>query len=605
MEGAHPGWFEAVVSALAYSVGRKHAPKNDPICAPPFNDLARFVLSQWAQLPDYLRAPMKLLTLGYDTLGLFHHGRVFHQCDAQDRYGMIEASAGSRWGAIRDLVRYHESLGALALFNRPAAAAAAEVLEPGSQPPVAGPTHCQYAVIGSGPSGALTACLLAEAGRDVLLLEEGAFFAADEPVPFTSREMLQKYRNGGQTVALGADKIAYVEGRCAGGGSEINSGLYHRAPEEILDSWRKEFAVEGLNELGDSFAACERELSVSTLPRPAPPASLKLHEGASMLGWKSLEVPRWFDYRADAKGARQTMTRTYLPRFAKAHGRLWTNARAERLRRDGNTWNVELRTAQGRRLIVRADHVLLCAGAIQTPALLRRSGITRNIGENLALHPTVKIVARFKEPVNAPDMGVPVHQVKEFSPRLSFGCSVSTLPYAALGMMNHQKEFPLTRETWAQLANYYAMISPIGRGTVRLIPGFRDALVRYRLTAEDRRNLADGARKLGRLLLEAGATSLFPGVRGLPAIASRAGLADIPDAFSPGTVDLMTIHLFSSCPMGELKDRCATDSFGRMHGMSGISIHDASILCGPPGVNPQGTIMALARRNTLRLLGEA
>ena len=56
--------------------------------------------------------------------------------------------------------------------------------------------------------------------------------------------MVQKYRNGGQTVALGANKIAYVEGRCVGGGSEINSGLYHRTPPEILETWRKEFQVE-------------------------------------------------------------------------------------------------------------------------------------------------------------------------------------------------------------------------------------------------------------------------------------------------------------------------------------------------------------------------
>ena len=32
--------------------------------------------------------------------------------------------------------------------------------------------------------------------------------------------------------------IAYTEGCCAGGGTEINSGLYRRPPEEVLDRWR-------------------------------------------------------------------------------------------------------------------------------------------------------------------------------------------------------------------------------------------------------------------------------------------------------------------------------------------------------------------------------
>ena len=65
----------------------------------------------------------------------------------------------------------------------------------------------------------------------------------------------------------------------------------------------------------------------------------------------------------------------------------------------------------------------------------------------------------------------------------------------------------------------------------------------------------------------------------------------------------MTVHLVGSCPMGERRDRCAVDSFGRVHDVAGLHIADASILCSAPGVNPQGTIMALARRNALAFLG--
>ena len=92
-------------------------------------------------------------------------------------------------------------------------------------------------VLGSGPGGSIAACLLAEAGRDVLLVEEGEYLDPASAPAFSSEEMVQKYRNGGLTVALGRPKVAYVEGRCVGGGSEINSGLYHRAPEYILEEW--------------------------------------------------------------------------------------------------------------------------------------------------------------------------------------------------------------------------------------------------------------------------------------------------------------------------------------------------------------------------------
>jgi choline dehydrogenase-like flavoprotein len=72
---------------------------------------------------------------------------------------------------------------------------------------------------------------------------------------------------------------------------------------------------------------------------------------------------------------------------------------------------------------------------------------------------------------------------------------------------------------------------------------------------------------------------------------------------TPERTSLMTIHLFSSCPMGEERRLCAADSFGQVHGVPGLYLGDASLLCTPPSVNPQGTIMALARRNALKFLG--
>ena len=88
-------------------------------------------------------------------------------------------------------------------------------------------------------------------------------------------------------------------------------------------------------------------------------------------------------------------------------------------------------------LRIHAETLFICGGAVQTPALLRRSGMTRNIGNSLRLHPTIKVVAKFPEAVNSAQMGVPVHQVKEFAPRYSFGCSISNPPYLALALLEH------------------------------------------------------------------------------------------------------------------------------------------------------------------------
>ena len=56
--------------------------------------------------------------------------------------------------------------------------------------------------------------------------------------------------------------------------------------------------------------------------------------------------------------------------------------------------------------------------------------------------------------------------------------------------------------------------------------------------------------------------------------------------------------------MGENQTLCAADSFGRVHGIPNLHLADASLLCSAPGVNPQGSIMAFARRNALAFLGE-
>jgi choline dehydrogenase-like flavoprotein len=57
--------------------------------------------------------------------------------------------------------------------------------------------------------------------------------------------------------------------------------------------------------------------------------------------------------------------------------------------------------------------------------------------------------------------------------------------------------------------------------------------------------------------------------------------------------------------MGEDDRRCAVDSFGKLHGWQNIYLNDASILPNTPGVNPQGTILAIARRNVDHYLERA
>ena len=466
----------------------------------------------------------------------------------------------------------------------------------------------EIVVIGSGPGGSITACLLAEAGMDVLLVEEGAYLPQSSSLAFSKQEMEQKYRNGGITVAMGNPKVAYVEGRCVGGGSEINSALYHRTPTEILEQWRKQYDILSFEEedLIPHFEACEQAVNVCFSPIDLPLASLKLHDGAQKLGWSSKEIPRWMKYETDDSsavvGSRQSMTETFIPRFLKTKSHLLTNTRVIALQQESDSWKIKAQfqgNGQVRPISIFAKTVFLASGAVQTPAILRRSGIKKNIGNSLRLHATLKVVAQFNEIVNSKHMGVPAHQVKEFSPQYSFGCSISSEAHLQLALLNHQLH-PQEIDA-SKMAVYYAMIAG-GVGKVRTLPFSHDPLVSYALRKSDLYDLSDGIRQLSLLLLTAGAQKIYPQVSKFPTIEGRQDLISIPRPIQASNPNVMTIHIMASCPMGENPSNSATNSFGKVHDMDNLYLADASILGGAATVNPQGTIMALVRRNTIHYL---
>lgn len=460
----------------------------------------------------------------------------------------------------------------------------------------------EIVVIGSGPGGAVTAALCAEAGRDVLLLEEGSDLSLESAPHFSGDEILQKYRNSGVNITFGNAKIACVEGRCVGGGSEINRGLYHRLPDEVRETWRSEFKVDRLTEMDlvPHFEACENTAHVQYLPGKAPEFSLRLQQGATSLGWKSIEVPRLIDYADGAAGRRQTMSETFVPRFRKAGGRLIADARVRRITRIGGKWLIRARYAPvnqtPRNLEITAGTVFVACGAIQTPALLRRSGITRNVGDTLRFHPMLKMVALFADEVNGPGELEPVHQIKHFDPRFSIGCSMSKRPALAMAMVYFPELLDEVDRKWQQMAIYYVQNTG-GRGKIRSLYGLGDPFVRFDQSHADLDELADALRKLAEVLFAAGAIAVYPSLPEYTVLRSPADIAALPTPLQRMRARMTAMHLFSSCPMGENLDRCAADSFGRVHGMDGLYVADSSLLCGPTVVNPQGSVMAIAHRN--------
>jgi choline dehydrogenase-like flavoprotein len=168
-------------------------------------------------------------------------------------------------------------------------------------------------------------------------------------------------------------------------------------------------------------------------------------------------------------------------------------------------------------------------------------------------------------------------------------------------MLEHPSSAAHVLENWRHCAVYYAMITG-GTGTVRTVWPFRDPVVRYALGVTENIALASSLQRLCRCLLAAGAVCIYPVVRGLPPVRSEDDVRALPARLALEAANLMTIHLYGSCPMGEYRHHAVVDSFGRVHGVPGLIVSDASIFCGSLGVNPQGTVMAFARRNACHFL---
>ena len=80
----------------------------------------------------------------------------------------------------------------------------------------------------------MTAQVLASRGMEVLIIEEGKRWDLSEYGNNCPDGMSKLYLRGGMTPIMGKVPIGYAEGQCFGGGTEINSGFWHRTPPEIL-----------------------------------------------------------------------------------------------------------------------------------------------------------------------------------------------------------------------------------------------------------------------------------------------------------------------------------------------------------------------------------
>lgn len=482
---------------------------------------------------------------------------------------------------------------------------------------------CDVVIVGSGAGGATMAAELAEEGVDVVVLEEGSWY---ETKDFTTKtlEMTRKiYRDSGASATLGKPPVMFQEGCLVGGSSVLNGAMSWRTPEHILERWHREDHLHKIRpeDMEPFFARVEDRINVAFQdPESIGRDNALLKEGADKKKWKVIPNRRNQLHCAGTNncafgcptGAKRSTIVTYIPRALHFGARIYSNIRANKiLRRGKRAVGVEGRVVQkngkpGARLRVRAKLVVSSCGSIQTPALLNRSGFrspSKQLGQNLSLHPNAKVIAIFDEDVRGWEGVHQAYQVREFQ-KEGFLMAAVNVPPAIVAMSS-----PRYGSALGELMHDYnrmvvagILVEDTSLGRVVTLPGGRPVSL-YSLNDLDVEKLKKGVELLCELLFAAGARKILLPFDGAEDATSPDDVRRVLSRPIPrGAMEVLTVHLMGTARMGVDRSWAVTDSYGHVHDADRLVISDASLFPSPIGVNPCLTIQALSTRNAAHIL---
>ncbi len=483
--------------------------------------------------------------------------------------------------------------------------------------------ECGVVIVGSGAGGATMAAELAEAGVDVVVIEEGGYHPTESFTPDTLRALRTLYRDGGGGMTMGRPSVLFAEGRCVGGSTVVNGGMSWRTPGRVLERWARDEDVRAIGEqdMDPYFARAEARHSVGLQdPETIGRDSELLKAGAEASGWSVLPNRRNQLHCAGTNcctsgcptGAKRSMLVTSVPRALALGARLFADCRVDRVTRSAGAATgvtghfIRPGGARGPRLTVRAPAVIVAGGAIQTPALLARSGLrsaSGQLGRNLSIHPNAHVTALFDFDVTGWRGVHQAFQVREFTSEGLILTATNLPPPMLAGMLPaYGRELGELMADYNRVVTAGPLVTDSGVGRVRNVPGLGPQVF-YRLTDATAARLVRGVELTAEALFAAGARRMLLPFDGAPEVRSPGQLRDLLARPVPRrSIQMYSIHLMGTARMSEDPRRGVTDSFGAFHGVPGLAVADASLFPGPIGVNPMETVIALAMRNARRLL---
>lgn len=481
-------------------------------------------------------------------------------------------------------------------------------------PPVA---EFDVVIIGSGSGGGVTAQTLAEAGWRVLVVEKGSHIPGN--VVMTEKEGFEKrYEQNGQLTNVAGDMIL-LAGNTWGGGSAVNWAASLQTPAAVRRDWVDQHGLEyfGSRDFQDDLDHVCDFMGV-TAPKHNP-ANKALLDGARLLGMSAAAVPQNTGggthtcnhtcSNSCPTGQKKGSHNSWLVSAA-THGAVFTtNTYATQLTFSPSgkrVTGVLLQTESGTHQLP-CRKIVLSGGALNTPPLLLRSKVVNpHIGKHLRLHPVSIFYGHFPEPIDPWEGNILTSVISEYANVDHRGHGVrieamTMLPAIGCTFLPWRsgEEWKKQAADYRHLASYISIVRDRdGGGCVTLDPITGGPQVDYTVSEFDLKNMITGVETATEVLVAGGADRVITTFADVPDFV--AGETDFDEwrtklRTAHGGCSYASAHQMASCRMGATREEGVCDEEGKVWGVEGLWVADASVLPSGSGVNPMVTTMATAR----------